>query len=72
MRDDSKTDNFILFPTVSGGGCLVRRDQIAGARPNGQDGSIIYLAAGPSVYTSATILQVGRYLGAETAELRRE
>jgi hypothetical protein len=64
-------DAFVLFPTVSGGGALVRRSQIAGGRPNGQEGAIIYLVAGPSVYTAATIPQIGRYLGAEVAELRR-
>lgn len=73
MRDESKAeDSFIVLPTVSGGGALLRRSQIAGGRPNGQDGAIVYLAAGPSVYTTATIPQIGRYLGAETAELRRD
>lgn len=73
MREDiDVNDNFILIPAVSGGGALVRRSQIAGGRANGADGAIIYLAAGPSVYTTATIPQIARYLGAEVADIRRE
>ena len=68
-----KEDNFIMLPAVSGGGALVRRSQIAGGRANGPDGgAIVYLAAGPSVYTTASIPQLARYLGAEVAEIRRE
>lgn len=73
MRDDSETDdNFIMLPAASGGGALVRRSQIAGGRANGADGAIVYLAAGPSVYTTATVPQLARYLGADVAEIRRE
>ncbi len=73
MRDDTETeDKFIMLPAVSGGGALVRRSQIAGGRANGTDGAIVYLAAGPSVYTTATVPQLARYLGAEVAEIRRE
>jgi hypothetical protein len=73
MRDDSETaDNFIIFPTVSGGGALVRRSQIAGGRANGAEGAIVYLVCGPSVYTSATIPQIARYLEAEIPEIRRD
>jgi hypothetical protein len=73
MRDDSETeDNFIMLPAASGGGALVRRSQIAGGRANGADGAIVYLAAGPSVYTTATVPQLARYLGADFAEIRRE
>lgn len=73
MRDDLNSDNgFILVPAVSGGGALLRRSQIAGGRANGADGAIIYLAAGPSVYTTATIPQIARYLDAEVADIRRE
>lgn len=73
MRDDSETeDNFIMLPAASGGGALVRRSQIAGGRANGPDGAIVYLAAGPSVYTTASVPQLARYLGAEVAEIRRE
>ena len=51
-------DKFIMLPTVSGGGALIRHSQIAGGRANGQEGAIVYLAAGPSVYTAATIPQL--------------
>lgn len=72
MRDDIDDENFILLPAASGGGALVRRSQIAGGRANGADGSIVYLAAGPSVYTTATVPQLARYLGADVADIRRE
>lgn len=73
MREDlDLNDTFILIPAASGGGALLRRSQIAGGRANGTDGAIIYLAAGPSVYTTATIPQIARYLGAEVADIRRE
>jgi hypothetical protein len=65
-------DKFIMLPATSGGGALVRCSQIAGGRANGPDGAIICLAAGPSVYTTASIPQLARHLGAETADLRRE
>ena len=65
-------DNFVLLPAASGGGALVRRTQIAGGRANGSDGAIVYLAAGPSVYTTATIPQLARYLKAEVADVRRD
>lgn len=73
MREDlDLNDTFILIPAVSGCGALLRRSRIAGGRANGADGAIIYLAAGPSVYTTATIPQIARYLGAELADIRRE
>ncbi len=73
MRDDIEAeDNFIMLPAASGGGALLRRSQIAGGRANGADGAIVYLAAGPSVYTTATVPQLARYLGADVAEIRRE
>lgn len=71
-EDIDINDTFILIPAASGGGALLRRSQIAGGRANGADGAIIYLAAGPSVYTTATIPQIARYLGAEVADIRRE
>ena len=71
-EQDAHGGNFIVVPTASGGGAILRRDQCAGARANGSDGSIIYLECGPSVYTSATIPQLARYLEAEVVELRRE
>jgi hypothetical protein len=72
MRDDIDEENFILLPAASGGGALVRRSQIAGSRANGADGAIVYLAAGPSVYTTATVPQLARYLGADVADIHRE
>jgi hypothetical protein len=72
MRDDIDEENFVLLPAASGGGALVRRSQIAGSRANGANGAIVYLAAGPSVYTTATVPQLARYLGADVADIRRE
>jgi len=66
---EDQNDNFILIPAKSGGGALVRRSQIAGGRANGGEGAIIYLASGPSVYTTATIPQLAEYLGARKAEI---
>ena len=66
------TDDFILIPAASGGGALIRRSQIAGARANGSDGSIVYAMSGPSIYTTASIPQIARYLQAEVADVRRE
>lgn len=70
-EENQVADGFILIPSASGGGALVRRSQIAGGRPNGADGAIIYLASGPSVYTTATIPQLAHYLGAAVAEIRQ-
>jgi hypothetical protein len=73
MLDHTESnDGFIMLPAVSGGGALVRRSQIAGGRANGADGAIVYLAAGPSVYTTASVPQLARYLGAAVAEIRRD
>lgn len=73
MREDlESSDGFIMLPASTGGGALVRRSQIAGGRANGQNGAIVYLAAGPSVYTTATIPQIAHYLKAEVAEIRRD
>ena len=66
---DEQNDNFILIPAKSGGGALVRRSQIAGGRANGAEGAILYLASGPSVYTTATIPQLAEYLGARKADI---
>ena len=66
---DEQNDNFIMLPAKSGGGALVRRSQIAGGRANGVEGAIVYLACGPSVYTTATIPQIAGYLEAEVAEV---
>lgn len=50
--------------------CAAARSQ--GDVRTGADGAIVYLAAGPSVYTTATVPQLARYLGAEVADIRRE
>ena len=68
----TQNDGFVLLPAASGGGALVRRSQIAGARANGRDGAIVYAKCGPSIYTTATVSQLGRFLDAETAEIRRD
>lgn len=68
---EQENDKFILIPAKSGGGALVRRNQIAGGRANGGEGAIIYLECGPSVYTTATIPQIAGYLDAEVAEVRQ-
>lgn len=70
--EDKTEDNFVIFPANNGGAVLARRSEIAGGRPNDNGGCILYLRSGPSVYVAATIAQVGRALGAEAAELRRE
>lgn len=70
--ETAANDGFVLLPAAQGGGALVRRSQIAGARANGRDGAIVYAMCGPSIYTTATIPQLGRYLGAETAEIHRD
>lgn len=66
---ENNQDNFILIPAKSGGGALVRRSQVESFRANGADGAILYLASGPSVYTTATIPQLAEYLGARKAEI---
>lgn len=59
---EDQNDNFILIPAKSGGGALVRHSQVAGGRANGADGAILYLASGPSVYTTATIASLAKRL----------
>jgi hypothetical protein len=69
MSDKSDEATFILLPAASGGGALVRLSQVAGGRANGTQGSIVYLVAGPSVYTTATIPEIAQYLEAEVADI---
>ncbi len=64
-------DTFVTFPANNGGLVLARRSELAGGRPN-DAGTILYLRSGPSLYVAASITQVAKALGAETAELRRE
>lgn len=66
---DDQNDTFILVPAISGGGALIRRSQVAGSRANGADGAIIYLACGPSVYTTATVPQLADLFGAQRPDL---
>ena len=63
-----ENDGFVLFPAATGGGALVRKSQIAGARANGREGAILYAKCGPSIYTTATISQLARFLDAEPAD----
>ncbi len=70
--ENATNDNFILLPAVKGGSALVRRSQIAGARGNGSEGAIVYAKCGPSIYTTATVQQLGRFLEAETAPMHRD
>lgn len=65
---ENETNDFILIP-AKGGGALVRRSEIAGGRPNGAEGGIVYLKSGPSVYTTASMPQIAEYLGARKAEI---
>lgn len=69
MNQESQGADFVLVPTSSGGGGIVRRGEVVGGRANGADGSILYLRSGPSVYSSATIPQLARYFGAEIARI---
>ena len=70
--ETTEPDGFILFPAATGGGALVRRSQIAGARANGRDGAILYAMCGPSIYTTATISQLAKFLGAEASNIHRD
>jgi len=72
MDEITENDGFVIFPAASGGGALVRKSQIAGARANGPDGAILYAKCGPSIYTTASVPQIARYLNAEVADIRRE
>ncbi len=60
---------FVFLPAISGEGVVVRRSQIVGARPNGQDGAIVYTAAGPSLYTTLTTRQIANVVAAEVIKL---
>lgn len=63
---NQKELQFLFLPASSGGGVVVRRAQVVGARPNGQDGAIVYTAAGPALYTTLTTKQIASYLAAES------
>lgn len=72
MDTDEQPESFVIFSANNGGAVLKHRSEIAGGPPNDNGECILYLWSGPSVYVTATIAQVGRALGAEAAELRRE
>ncbi len=67
---DPQEAGFLFLPALSGGGVVVRRAQVVGARPNGQDGAIVYTAAGPALYTSLTTKQIAGVVGAATIDTR--
>jgi len=62
-------DHFLLIP-ANGGGAVVHRSQIVGARPNGSDGAILYTQAGPSIYTTLSTKGLADLLGARVIEAR--
>ena len=53
-------DDFIMLPAVSGGGALVRRSQVAGARANGPDGTTTFPRGGPWQTPSAQNAPAGQ------------
>src|SRR3546814_12787336 len=61
--ETTESDGFVLLPAANGGGALVRRSQIAGARANGRDGELVYAKCGPSIYTTATLRLEERSVG---------
>lgn len=67
----TENEAFVMVPAANGGGALLRKSEIAGGRANGQEGCILYLKSGPSVYSTATIPQIARYLGAEVAQVNQ-
>src|SRR3546814_7108564 len=69
--ETTESDGFVLLPAANGGGALVRRSQIAGARANGRDGAIVYAKCGPSIYTTATVPQRSEEHTSELQSLMR-
>ena len=62
---NAEATGYLHLPGITGGGVLVHRSQIVGARPNGPDqGAIVYTQAGPSLYTSLTTKNLAEILGA--------
>lgn len=63
-------NDFLLIP-ANGGGAVVHRDQIVGARPNGTDnGAIVYTKAGPSIYTTLSTKNLAAILEARIVEAK--
>lgn len=57
--------DYLFLPGITGGGVMVRRNQVVGARPNGPNqGAIVYTEAGPSLYTSLTTEDIARAFNA--------
>lgn len=56
-------DHFLLIP-ANGGGAIVHKSQIVGARPNGNEGAIVYTQAGPSIYTTLSTKSLAEALSA--------
>lgn len=72
IANERQGGSFIFFPGVTAGGVLARADQIVGARPNGpNEGAVVYLASGPSIYTALSTQQLANLLRAELVEGRR-
>lgn len=66
---NTPANDFAFLPASVGGGALVRRSQIVGARANGPDGgAIVYTAAGPSIYTTLTTSQLAEVVKAERVD----
>lgn len=64
------TEKYVFLPSTTGDGVLIRRNEVVGARPNGpNNGSVVYTAAGPSIYTSLPTPQLARLFDAEKVEL---
>lgn len=67
-----QADHFLFLPAVSGGGVLIRKSQIVGARPNGPDqGAILYTEAGPSIYTTLMTKDLAELLDAQKVAANR-
>lgn len=59
-----QSNNYFLLIPANNGGALVHKSQIVGARPNGNEGAIVYTQAGPSIYTTLTTKGLAEALGA--------
>lgn len=64
-----QSGSFIFLPSTTGDGVLIKREQVVGARPNGPNGgSVVYTAAGPSIYTSLQTPRLASLFGAQFIE----
>lgn len=63
---------FLLLPATGGQVALARKSEVVGGRAqDNSNASILYLRSGPSLYVNAPLAQIGRYLGAEQADIGR-